>query len=289
MVILARGHMKKLQIGIDIGGTKMLLLANTATGLQFKKITTGFNFSGVDADTAIASFLKELPAPPSSIGIAIPGLVKESGQVISSDVLPKLNGWLPSVTKDSPCPVCVLNDSDAALIEAKHEVGLPAHITLIIVGTAIGASFWVNQQFLQGAKGWAGELGATPIVTAQGSKTLDQLAGGAALLQRLGVDTQQLTNLVEQKDAIALKAIEDAGRWLGIGIATTIHLLNPEVLVLAGGTLNWQGYLEAALSSAQEHCIPELWQECRIHVSVHGGLLVALGAMRAATEFEQKF
>ncbi|MBE9207341.1 ROK family protein [Nostoc sp. LEGE 06077] len=280
--------MQQPQIGIDIGGTKMLLLAKTATGLQSRKIATGWEFSSVDADMAIASFLNELPAPPSSIGIAIPGLVDESGQVIVSDVLPKLNGWLPSVKNNFLYHVCVLNDSDAALIEARHEVGSPAHITLIIVGTAIGASCWVNQQFLRGAKGWAGELGAIPIITAQGSKILDQLAGGAALLQRLGIDAQQLATLVEQQDALALDAIKDAGCWLGIGIATTIHLFNPEVLVLAGGTLNWHGYLEAALISAQKHCIPELWKECRIHVSIHGGLLVALGAMRAAAKFEQK-
>lgn len=281
--------MKQLQIGIDIGGTKMLLLAQTAAGLQTRKIATGLNFSGVDADMAIASFLEELPASPSSIGIAIPGLVDQTGKVISSDVLPQLNGWLPSVKQDSVCPVCVLNDAHAGLIEAKHEVSSAGDVALIIVGTAIGASFWVNQQFLQGAQGWAGELGAIPIITAEGSTNLDLLAGGAAILQRLGVDAQQLATLIEQEDTVALEVIKEAGRWLGIGIATVIHLFNPQVLVLAGGTLNWHGYLEAALSSAQQHCIPELWQGCRIHVSVHGGLLVALGARRVAAEFEQKF
>jgi glucokinase len=280
--------MEQLQIGIDIGGTKMLLLAKTAAGLQSRKIATGYNFSGVDADMAIASFLEELPASPSSIGIAIPGLVDQAGKVVSSDVLPKLNGWLPSVKKDSICPVCVLNDANAGLIEAKHEINSAGDVALVIVGTAIGASFWVNQQFLQGAQGWAGELGATPIITAEGGTNLDQLAGGAAILQRLGVDAQQLATLIEQEDAMTLEVLKDAGRWLGIGITTVIHLFNPEVVVLAGGTLNWHGYLEGALSSTQEHCIPELGKGCRIHVSVHGGRLVALGAMRAASEFEQK-
>lgn len=281
--------MEQLQVGIDIGGTKMLLLAKTAQGHKSRKIATGSHFSGVDADMAISSFLQELPAPPSSIGIAIAGLVnQETGQVVYSDVLPKLDGWLPSVKKDSLCPVCVLNDSDAALIEAKHEVDSAEHVALVIVGTAVGASFWMNQQFLRGTQGWAGELGAIPIMTAEGTKILDQLAGGAALLQRLGVDAQQLVTLVEQEDAVALEAIKDAGRSLGLGIATVIHLFNPEVVVLAGGTLRWRGYLEAAISSAQEHCVPQVWAGCRIYKTAHEVLLVALGVARAAAELKKQ-
>ncbi|KOP27685.1 hypothetical protein AMR41_03670 [Hapalosiphon sp. MRB220] len=281
--------MEKIQVGIDIGGTKMLLLAKTAEGDKTRKIDTGANFSGEDADRAIASFLEELPAPPSSIGLAIPGLVNnETGEVVYCDVLPKLDGWLPSVKKESFCPVRVLNDADAALIEAKHEVGSARNMVLIVVGTAVGASFWVNEQFMRGAQGWAGELGSIPIMTADGIKILDQLAGGSALLQRLGIEAQQLAALVEQEDAAALAAITDAGRSLGLGITTVIHLFNPEIVVLAGGTLRWHGYVEAALSSAKEHCVPALWTGSRIHVSTHGGLLVALGVTRAAAELAQK-
>lgn len=195
---------------------------------------------------------------------------------------------MPSVKKKSFCPVRVLNDADAALIEAKHEVGSAKNMALIVVGTAVGASFWVNEQFLRGTQGWAGELGNIPIMTADGIKVLDQLAGGSALLQRLGIEAQQLATLVEQEDAAAKAAIADAGRSLGIGITTVIHLFNPEVVVLAGGTLRRHGYVEAALSSAKEHCVPALRAVSRIHVSTHGGLLVALGVARAAVELEQK-
>ncbi|MCP2730131.1 ROK family protein [Limnofasciculus baicalensis] len=118
---------------------------------------------------------------------------------------------------------------------------------------------------------------------------MDQLAGGSAILQRLGVDAPQLVTLVEEEDAVALAGIKDAGHALGLGIATVIHLFNPEIVVLAGGTLRWHGYVEAALSSAKEHCIAELWAGCRIHVSTQGGLLVALGVARAAAELESKW
>ncbi len=280
--------MGELQVGIDIGGTKMLLLAKTADGDKSYKIDTGANFSGVDADRAISDFLQELPSPPSSIGIAVPGLVNhETGEVVYSDVLPKLDGWLPAVKKESYCPVRVLNDADAALIEAKHEVGSARNLVLIVVGTAIGASFWVDNQFLRGSQGWAGELGSIPLKTGDAIATLDQLAGGSSLLKRVGMDAQQLASLVKQGDAKALAAIADAGRSLGLGIATIIHLFNPEVIVLAGGTLAWQGYVEAALSSAQENTIPALWSGCKVHVSTHGGLLVVLGAMRAAAELAE--
>lgn len=280
--------MAALEVGIDIGGTKMLLLAKTDAGNNVRKVATGPDFSGADADMVISSFLQELPAAPSSIGIAIPGLVDQTGKVVYCDVIPKLEGWLPSVKQNSACPVCVLNDSDAALVEARHEVGAADHIALVIVGTAIGASFWVNQQSLSGAQGFAGELGGVPIMSTQGVQILDELAGGAALLKRLGIDAQQLVTLVERKDAEALAAIADAGRALGLGIATVIHLFNPNVVVLAGGTLRWHGYVDAALDSAKEHCIPELWSGTRIHVSTHGGILVALGVARTAAAAGKK-
>jgi predicted NBD/HSP70 family sugar kinase len=281
--------MEKLQVGIDIGGTKMFFLAKTAEGDKTRKIDTGANFSGEDADRAISSFLEELTAPPSSIGIAIPGLVNdETGEVVYCDVLPKLDGWLPLVKKESVCPVRILNDADGALIEAKHEVGSAKNLVLIVIGTAVGASFWIDNQFLRGSQGWAGELGSIPIKTGDGVITLDQLAGGSFLLKRLGMDAQQLATLVEQGDAGALAAITQAGQALGLGIATVINIFNPEVVVLAGGTLRWTGYVEAALSSAKENSVPVLWAGCRVHISSHGGTLVAQGVMRAAAELAQK-
>lgn len=149
-----------------------------------------------------------------------------------------------------------------------------------MVGTGIGAAFQTNGAILRGARSWAGELGSIPMGKGM---TLDMQASGAAILQNLRVDAEKLVDLVERGDCAALNSIWEAGEALGLGIATVINLLNPELVVLGGGTLRWQGYLKAALTSAQKHALPDLWDVCRIDTRVDDPDLVARGAMYAAS------
>jgi glucokinase len=110
------------------------------------------------------------------------------------------------------------------------------------------------------------------------------LASGAAILQKLGIDVGRLNQLVQQSDRHALEAIREAGYFLGLGIATVINIFNPSLIVLAGGTLKWSGYFEAAIKSAAMSSLPELWSACQVRQNNQGGDLVALGAIRAAED-----
>jgi glucokinase len=269
-----------MRIGIDLGGTKMLLLAQNGNVRSRLQITTGDRFSGADGSAEIAKFIQTLPTPPTSIGIAVPGLVNPVGIVIACDVLPRLVGWRPSADLASICPVKILNDAEAALVQVVDDLQPQTVAIVVMVGTGIGAAICVNGRVLRGANGWAGELGSIPI----DGDTLDRQASGAAILQRLELD--RLITLVVAQDSIALQSIHRAGKALGMGLATLINLFNPEAIVLAGGTFRWQGYLEAALQSAEQHSLPDLWATCRIQTSPHGDELVGLGAMRSAVEIE---
>jgi glucokinase len=53
--------------------------------------------------------------------------------------------------------------------------------------------------------------------------------------------------------AIALETIQiikTAGEYLGLGMATVINILNPELIIIGGGTIHYAGYQQAALESA---------------------------------------
>jgi glucokinase len=271
-----------MQVGIDIGGTKMLLIAHGEVIERRYQCDTGAGFSIKRAESIITEFIDTLPRSPSSIGMAVPGLVDEFGRVIACDVLPQLEGWLLS----SNYPLRVVNDAEAALYKTIDGLDPKSTTILIMVGTGIGAGFFVNGQILRGAKGWAGELGSIPIPQSgryanameNGIMTLDKLASGAAILARSGGDLESLIRSVESRDETILKIISDAGQALGLGIATVINIFNPDSIVLAGGTLAWAGYLEAALISAQESSLPDLWAATKVQLSPYGGDLVALGA-----------
>lgn len=264
-----------MQVGIDIGGTKLLLIAQGEGIVEHRyQCSTGATFSIEHAESIITEFIATLPRSPRSIGMAIPGLVDESGRVIACDVLPQLEGWLLS----SNYPLRVVNDAEAALCKTIDGLDPKSTTIMIMVGTGIGAGFYVNGQILRGARGWAGELGSIPISTENGIMTLDRLASGAAILERFGGDLESLIRSVESRDEATLKIISDAGRGLGLGMATVINIFNPDSIVLAGGTLAWVGYLEAALASAKEYSLPDLWMATGVKESPFGGNLVALGA-----------
>jgi glucokinase len=282
--------MTDIHVGIDIGGTKMLLIATDDKCDRIERcdrFATGQDFTPVQAEAMIAEFVGSLPQPPASVGIAVPGLVDgTSGRVIACDVLPQIVGWLPTVKIDR---LRIVNDAEAALIKTIACSDSTATTVVIMVGTGIGASLYVNGDVLRGAKGWAGELGSIPIGTENnGVTTLDRSASGAAILARFGGDAETLIEAIEDRDAAALKIVSDAGWALGLGIATVINIFNPDLIVLAGGTLAWSGYVEAASSSAAQLSLPDLWMATKLQISPHGSNLVALGAAVAGVSPTQR-
>ena len=157
--------------------------------------------------------------------------------VTNCDTLPRLEGWRPSETfADLGCPVWVLNDADAALAEETHDLAPDTTAVIVIAGTWIGTAIRAHGEPLRGARGWAGEFGYAPIAVENSSVVrLDDLASGEAIARRLGTDGLVLYERATRGDPEALTAIREAGGALGLGLATLVNLLNPELLVLGGG------------------------------------------------------
>ncbi len=272
--------MSAIRVGVDIGGTKALLVAFAGAEVaSVRRIGTGPSFGAADLERELASFLASLPAAPLSVGVAVPGIVDARGRVVACDVLPGLDGWLLALPGQK---TAALNDTAAALLAARQDFAPGATAALVMVGTAVGAAFQMNGVVAAGSKGWAGELGYMPIQSVNGTRHLDEVAGGAALLKQCGLSAPELAARLAEGDQAVLGAVHAAGHALGLALATLVNLLNPDLIVLGGGTLSYAGYVGAALESAQAWSFPALWQCCRISVSPHGERLVALGAALAA-------
>jgi predicted NBD/HSP70 family sugar kinase len=270
------------RVGIDLGGSKMLLLEESASGRRITRIATGRAFSAADAEAAISRFLLECAEPPASIGIAVPGLISPDGKVVSRGGLPELAGWEPRRINGLPSVVRVLNDAEAALIEEATKLECGATVAIVVVGTYIGAAFLVEGRVLRGARGWAGELGNIPILTGSKYRILDSVAGGGAVLKAAGGTPQEVMLKVAAGEEKILDILREAGAALGAGLATIINLFNPTLVALAGGTLRWPGYIQAALETTESLSIPQLWECCTVRESTCGELLVVSGAARAA-------
>jgi len=271
------------KVGIDLGGTKLLMVADGPGGRAVERVSTGMTFDGKALEAAIARFLDAHHDAASAVGLAVPGLVGPGPIVQACDVLPGIVGWRPPPSLTAR-RFAMVNDAAAALAEECHDA--PAEVTaaVVMVGTGIGAAMRTFGRPFGGANGWAGELGSIPIASApDGVRTLDQLASGQALVTRLGTDGATVRARVEAGDEAARKAVQEAGTALGLGLATLIDIVNPALVSIGGGLSELPGYIEAALTSAERHTLPDLWRACRVGKVRAGELVAALGAARLAS------
>jgi predicted NBD/HSP70 family sugar kinase len=246
------------------------------------RVATGAGFGPPDLEREIGAFVASLPACPTSLGIAFPGLVGADGAITACDVLPRFVGWRPSPAITGPWRFAMINDGEAALVAEARDAGPDASVAVIVVGTGIGAAFQVDGRVLKGSRGWAGELGSIPIATG-GVRTLDQLASGQAIVEKAGCDGAEVERRAAAGDPRILGIVREAGSALGLGIATVLDLLNPAVLGLGGGVLRLAGYLEAARETARAHTLPALWDACVVRPLRDGEYAAATGAAIAAT------
>ncbi len=278
-----------VRIGVDLGGTKILLLAISSEERVVEKIPTGPNFTVADAESAIRGFVARYQTAATAVGIAVPGLVDEDGRVVASDVLPQIEGWVPASSLKLPMKTSVLNDAEAALAQELTTLSDCSTAGLVLAGTGIGAAFLVEGRVLRGARRWAGELGSIPLSVDEKYMTLDAMASGAAILKRLDEPIEIVSAKAQRGDPQVLQVFSQCGAALGAGLASVINLLNPSLLVIAGGTLRWPGYASAAMESARALSIPQLWESCSVRESSFGEQLVALGAARAVDDLEKSY
>lgn len=279
-----------VHVGIDVGGTKLLCRATTPDGrvVDERRVATGPLTRPGDLDAAIDDFLASCGPDVRSVGVAVPGLVGPAADapghhVVVSDVLPHLAGWRPGAL--DRVQGCLLNDVRAALVGAMAERPDEPDVAVLVVGTGIATGFSHRGRVHAGADGWAGELGSilvhVGVHPTDAVATLDELASGAALLRTLGLPAEKVAARAAAGDGAVVAAVQDAGAALGVGLATLVCLVNPRRVVLAGGTLAYPGYLDAALASAARHALREPWAACSVEVDADAGTLVVRGAVAA--------
>ena len=187
------------------------------------------------------------------VGVAMAGLVRQSEGTVSS--APNL-GW-----QDAPLgerlaealgfdvPVHVANEADlAAVAELRRGAARGADDLLVIWGeVGVGGGIIVDGNALTGVAGFAGEVGhmpLNPVGAACGCGSVgcwETEIGERALLRLAGRPEDGGPDEVEavlwaartgEQEAVA--ALDHVGRWLGIGLAGLVNLLNPRVVVLGG-------------------------------------------------------
>jgi glucokinase len=239
-------------LGIDMGGTSARFgwapaggaLEVGALAAESAPRTTAALAQLVSDQAAAAA--DAAGAPVVGIGVTIPGLVE--GTVCRwVPNLPHLDGVdLAELLAPLAVPVIVGHDAQIALL-AETTLGACRDVRdalLVAVGTGIGSAVLAGGRIVRGARGGAASLGwACADLSDDGagrSGWLERQAAGRAL-DALGArldpprDGAGLVEAARAGDPAALAALGTVAAALGTAVGGAVALLDPEVVVFAGG------------------------------------------------------
>lgn len=309
-------------IGVDVGGTKVVLAVLEGTSLTPQEpVRTDKSGSEALIDQLVSTIEEARTPETSAVGLGVPSVVEfATGRVKSSVNVPLKDVELRTVLRERlGLPVFVDNDATvAALAEAHDEDGRIAvqDLVMLTVGTGVGGGLVLGGRLYRGATGAAAEVGHTiigldmservdapPGFPAPGS--LEKLAAGTALdglaaaaarehpdsaLGRLAGGGQEVlgpdaVSAAQDGDEEALRAITLLGRRLGIGIANAINWFDPGEVVIGGGAARaGELLLGPAREVAAAYVVPGAGESTNIRLAHHGPEAGVLGAALLARQ-----
>jgi predicted NBD/HSP70 family sugar kinase/putative N-acetylmannosamine-6-phosphate epimerase len=242
---------------------------------------------------------------PSRVGVATAGWVDpRDGHVIyATENLP---GWTGAdiagtVQRASGLPVAVENDANA-LAAGERVFGAARDVrnfVCITLGTGVGGGCYIDGALNHGSHYLANALGHVPCIpgglacTCGLSGCLEVYTNAAALLGYANGRFDSAQTLIEAAhagDATAKNAIRQLAGYLAVGIGSMVQLLDPELIVLAGGLAQSNPLLlefvkEALETTTTVHKLRQL-RVCASEFGSHGGVMGAAAiAMERGTEF----
>lgn len=234
------------------------------------------------------------------VAVALPGLVEaDSGTLLRAPNL----GWSEiAVAREVSARlgglhVRVDNEANlAALVEHWQGVARNVDNFICVFGeVGVGAGIFIAGDLFRGAHGFGAELGHItvdpegPLCRCGAFGCLETFVGQEAIAARAGIavdDQRRARNvtceLVQRADAgdpAVLESLAEAGRYLGIGLASAVNLFDVGVVVLGGcfGPLSpWLA--EEVRTVLGERVLSAAWSGCEVRVSEFGEGAAVRGA-----------
>jgi len=227
-----------MRIGIDLGGTKIEIVALDAEGREAfrKRVSTpqGDYAGTLGAIAGLVGECEKTLRQKATVGIGIPGaLSRVTGRVKNANstclIGRDLKGDLESALGRE---VRIANDANCfALSEAVDGAGQGASVVFgVILGTGVGGGIVVQGALLEGVNAIAGEWGHNPLPLPRA----EDLPLRDCYCGRKGCIETYLSGPALQKDPCMDRYEERLARAL----AGVINLLDPDVIVLGGGISN---------------------------------------------------
>src|SRR6056297_1050910 len=313
--------LKKAIIALDVGGTKVLgaLFDEEFNIIQRKKKTTKA-YEGVDKilnqiSKVIAKLLEtaeESEMEVVAIGAGVPGVIKE-GVVLFTPNLPWNHYPLANEIESLfNIPVVIGNDANVSLLgEWGHGIAKDTVNTVgFFVGTGVGGGLILNSKIYTGNMGLAGEIGHITlnpdgIICGCGSRgCLESYSSKTGILKyiqsqiRHGRDcvikdeitdnpsdyilrSTVIKEALENGDECMIEALDIAAKYLGIAVASTLNIINPEMVVFGGGLVEAleEDFINNIKGYINRYCVPHALDNCSFKLSVLGDDACLYGAL----------
>ncbi len=265
-----------IRFGIDLGGTKIELLALDAQGQERirRRVATpkGSYEETLEAIVSLVNEAEHELGEAGSVGIATPGAVSKKTGLIKNANSTCLNGQplVQDLQAALKREIRIENDANCfALSEATDGAAAGAgNVFGVILGTGVGGGLVIGGRVVTGANAIGGEWGhnALPLPRDNERPGLRCYCGRMGCIETWlsgpGVTAhifEQTSRMVEPA-AIAAEAasdpqceaaMRDYEDRLARALASVINVLDPEVIVLGGGLSN--------IARLYEN-VPRLWE-----------------------------
>jgi predicted NBD/HSP70 family sugar kinase len=258
-------------IGIDIGRWHIGIVVTDFVGkiLDYESLPSETSKGKDHLLHVVHDSLKRLLAQHPAvraIGISSSGVIdQQAGKVL---FWPQVSGWegipLKEIFEEKYTLPVVVDDTVHALATMEQRFGHGKdmrNFIFISIGVGIGSAIFVDGHLYTGRDGLAGELGHVTVeengkLCSCGNRgCLELYSSASAIIRRvreelqLGV-TSSLTDAVggnldqlsvekiaaaaQAHDRLSERVLSEAGRYLGVALASVVNLLNPERIVLQG-------------------------------------------------------
>jgi fructokinase len=228
-----------LRIGVDLGGTKIELLALDGAGQEVfrKRVPTprGDYAATVRSVARLVLDCENSSRQSATVGVGIPGaqsrvtgLIKNANStcLIGHDLKGDLEMALAREVR-------LENDANCfALSEAVDGAGRDARVVFgVILGTGVGGGIVVDHKVLTGPNAIAGEWGHNPLPLPR----KEDLPLPDCYCGRKGCIEAYLSGPALERDGKNMERYEER---LARALAGVINILDPDVIVLGGGISN---------------------------------------------------
>jgi glucokinase-like ROK family protein len=258
-------------VGIDLGGTNTKAAILTPDGVLQSQSVIATPATGRDAllkhlvevATLKRNEARRAGIPAEAVGIATAGWVDtNSGRIVYATE--NLSGWtgthlVQQLENALKLPVAIENDGNSLAIAEQHfgaGRGVEDFVCMTL-GTGVGGGCYSGGRLLRGAHCLANAIGHISIdrtgelCTCGLRGCLESYASAAALVRYAKGDYASAEGVIgaaREGSATARRALREYAEYLAIGMASIVHLLDPELFIVAGGIAQENEILMADLN-----------------------------------------